>query len=36
MVDKISENAKDIVILDGKNSLYGLYIADGKKLLRVS
>ena len=23
VVDKISENAKDIVILDGKNSLYG-------------
>jgi two-component system sensor histidine kinase VicK len=35
VVNKISENAKDIVILDGKNSLYGLYIADGEKLLRA-
>jgi two-component system, OmpR family, sensor histidine kinase VicK len=32
---KISENAPDIIILDGNSSPYGMYIVDRKKFLRA-
>ena len=32
---KISENAPDIIILDGNSSPYGMYIIDRKKFLRA-
>jgi signal transduction histidine kinase len=35
IVKKISEQAPNIRILNGNDSLYGMYILDGEKLLRV-
>ena len=35
IVKRVSEQASDIRILNGNDSLYGMYIIDGEKLLRV-
>jgi hypothetical protein len=35
VVKKISDSAPSIMIMNGNNSPYGMYIVDGEKLLRA-